>query len=300
MKMLHRFATLAAIASVAAFQSLAEVETVTSSATTFAFYGNPEKVYSLASTTELAVWPVTWRAGETVVATSMDGTATTLSGGADATSASLPSQGGVWTLVNSVEGTARVGVPWAVFDDGGTYGASATAGFVADMVQSGPDRKLMRREAPLVAYSGDDWHGDLSKASTITFTRRIPARARNRSPSMRLACGRSRSRSPTIPRARRTSTFRLRVSCSSSSSPRTTTRSTCSTWTINPASHKQPKNQTQKETANVREKPDTRMERQRRRSRRWCLTTGMSPRRAENVTKSRNRSRFRRITAKTA
>ena len=28
----------------------------------------------------------------------------------------------------------------------------------------------MRREAPLVAYSGDDWHGDLSKASTITFT----------------------------------------------------------------------------------------------------------------------------------
>ena len=129
MKMLRRFATLAAIASVAAFQSLAEVETVTSSATTFAFYGNPEKAYS-----------------------------------------SLPSQGGVWTLVNSVEGTARVGIPWAVFNDGGTYGASATAGFVADMVQTGPDRKLMKREAPLVAYSGDDWHGDLSKASTITFT----------------------------------------------------------------------------------------------------------------------------------
>ena len=170
MKMLHRFATLAAVASVAAFQSLAEVETVTSPATTFAFYGNPEKAYSLASATEITTWPITWRAGETVVATSMDGTTTTLSGGAGATSASLPSQGGVWTLVNSVEGTARVGIPWAVFNDGGTYGASATAGFVADMVQTGPDRKLMRREVPLVAYSGDDWHGDLSKASTITFT----------------------------------------------------------------------------------------------------------------------------------
>ncbi len=170
MKMLHRFAILAAVAVGAALQSQAEVETVTSSAATFNFYGNPEKAYSLASAAEVAAWLVTWRAGETVVATSMDGTPTTLSGGAGATSASLPSQGGVWTLVNSVEGTARVGIPWAVFNDGGTYGASATAGFVADMVQSGPDRKLMRREAPLVAYSGDDWHGDLSKASTITFT----------------------------------------------------------------------------------------------------------------------------------
>ena len=170
MKMLRRFAILAAVAASAAFPSQAEVETVTSSATTFTFYGNPEKAYSLASAAEVAAWPVTWRAGETVVATSMDGTPTTLSGGADATGASLPSQGGVWTLVNSVEGTARVGIQWAVYNDGGTYGANATAGFVADMVQSGPDRKLMRREAPLVAYSGDDWHGDLSKASTITFT----------------------------------------------------------------------------------------------------------------------------------
>ena len=169
MKMLRRFAILAAVAASAAFPSQAEVETVTSSATTFTFYGNQETAYSLASAAEVAAWPVTWRAGETVVATSMDGTATTLSGGADATSASLPSQGGVWTLVNSVEGTARVGIPWAVYNDGGTYGASATAGFVADMVQTGPDRKLMRREVPLVAYSGDDWHGDLSKASTITF-----------------------------------------------------------------------------------------------------------------------------------
>ncbi len=29
---------------------------------------------------------------------------------------------------------------------------------------------LKKREAPPIAYSGDDWKGDLTKASTITFT----------------------------------------------------------------------------------------------------------------------------------
>ena len=109
--------------------------------------------------------------GETVVATAMDGTGATLSGGAGATSAPLPSRGGVWTLANPAQGVARVGIPWTVFNDGGTYGANASAaGFVADMAQTGPDRKLTRRETPPVAYSGDDWAGDLSKAATLTFT----------------------------------------------------------------------------------------------------------------------------------
>ena len=34
----------------------------------------------------------------------------------------------------------------------------------------GPDRKLKNSETPPVAYSGDDWKGDLTKAATITFT----------------------------------------------------------------------------------------------------------------------------------
>lgn len=170
MKIRRECVVLAVVAAGIVLTSLADVETVTSQAATFRFYGNPEKTYSLVSSAELAAWPVTWRAGETVVATAMDGAETTLSGGADATSASLPNKGGVWTLVNSAEGTARVGVPWDVFDDGGAYGASATAGFVADMVQTGPDRKLKKNEVPPVAYSGDDWTGDLSKAATITFT----------------------------------------------------------------------------------------------------------------------------------
>ena len=170
MKIRRGCVILAAVFAGAAFPSLADVETVTSQAVAFSFYGNPEKAYLLASAAELAAWPVTWRAGETVVATAMDGAETMLSGGTDATSASLPNKGGVWTLVNSAEGTARVGVPWAVFDDGGAYGANATAGFVADMVQTGPDRKLKKSEVPPVAYSGDNWAGDLSKAATITFT----------------------------------------------------------------------------------------------------------------------------------
>ena len=162
MKIRRECVILAAAAAGVGLTSLADVETVTSQAATFKFYGNPERVYSLVSAAELAAWPVTWRAGETVVATAMDG--------ADATSASLPNKGGVWTLANSAEGSARIGVPWAVFDDGGAYGANATAGFVADMVQTGPDRKLKKSEVPPVAYSGDDWAGDLSKAATITFT----------------------------------------------------------------------------------------------------------------------------------
>ena len=170
MKIRRECMVLAAAAAGVGLTSLADIETVTSQAATFRFYGNPEKAYSLVSAAELAAWPVTWRAGETVVATATDGAETTLSGGTDATSASLPDKGGVWTLVNSAEGTARIGVPWAVFDDGGAYGANATAGFVADMVQTGPDRKLKKSEVPPVAYSGDDWAGDLSKAATITFT----------------------------------------------------------------------------------------------------------------------------------
>ena len=174
MKIRRECVILAAAAAGVGLTSLADVETVTSQAATFKFYGNPERVYSLVSAAELAAWPVTWRAGETVVATAMDGAETTLSDGTDATSASLPNKGGVWTLANSAEGSARIGVPWAVFDDGGTYGANATAGFVADMVQTGPDRKLKKSEVPPVAYSGDDWAAVATSATlpaaTVTFT----------------------------------------------------------------------------------------------------------------------------------
>ena len=161
---------LAAVSVGAALPGLADVETVTSSPTTFRLYLDEDATYALSSAEDFATWLVTWRSGETVTAEAADGTAYTLSGGAGATNAALPNKGGVWTLTNSVEGVARVGVPWTVFNDGGDFSESSSVGWFVDTVQDGPDRKLKKADVPPVAYSGDDWHGDLSKAATITFT----------------------------------------------------------------------------------------------------------------------------------
>jgi len=62
---------------------------------------------------------------------------------------------GVWRLVFSTDGSLY---SWAEIV------------YAADSVKDGPDRKLKKREAPPVAYSGDDWVGNLSKAATVTFT----------------------------------------------------------------------------------------------------------------------------------
>ncbi len=62
---------------------------------------------------------------------------------------------GVWKIVASADGRQYA---WAEIV------------YTADSTQPGPDRKLTKREVPPVAYSGDDWKGDLTKASTITFT----------------------------------------------------------------------------------------------------------------------------------
>ena len=49
--------------------------------------------------------------------------------------------------------------------------ATGTANLVwLETVDEGPDRKLKNSEMPPVAYSGDDWKGDFSKAATVTFT----------------------------------------------------------------------------------------------------------------------------------
>ena len=45
------------------------------------------------------------------------------------------------------------------------YGA-----YLLDTVQTGPDREAKKGEIPPIAYSGDDWTGDLTAASTVTFT----------------------------------------------------------------------------------------------------------------------------------
>ena len=76
---------------------------------------------------------------------------------------------GVWRLANSNGGSALVGVTWETFGSPWRE-ASADASCRMHTEGEGPDRKLKKREAPPIAYSGDDWKGDLSKASTITFT----------------------------------------------------------------------------------------------------------------------------------
>ena len=122
---------------------------------------------------EIATWPVTYRAGETVTLTSPSGASTTPVSGAAANGetalAGAFNADGVWRLANSSGGSALVGVAW------GTFGspwreASADASCRMHTEGEGPDRKLKKSEAPPVAYSGDDWKSDLTKASTITFT----------------------------------------------------------------------------------------------------------------------------------
>jgi hypothetical protein len=125
------------------------------------------------SSADLATWPVTYRAGETVTLTSPAGASTTPVSGAAANGetalAGAFNADGVWRLANSNGGSALVGVAWETF--GASWReASADASCRMHTEGEGPDRKLKKRETPPVAYSGDDWKGDLTKASTITFT----------------------------------------------------------------------------------------------------------------------------------
>ena len=172
------FAAVAAALTAAADDGtlLAETE----SAATFRVWSSADATYAVMSAAELSsLMPATYAVSETVTATSPSGVATAVvSSPASDGTVDLPqgtggpiNAGGIWSLANSNGAQARIGIAWAVFDDGGTLAeTSAGTGFIADAAQTGPDRKLKKNEVPPVAYSGDDWAGDLSKAATITFT----------------------------------------------------------------------------------------------------------------------------------
>ena len=119
-----------------------------------------------------AEWPVTWRAGETVTATAWDGTEMTLNASSDAGSAAfVPSANGVWTLSNSGGKSVVVGKAWDADEVGETLAQTTLSSlFAAHTEGEGPDRRLKRSDVPPVAYSGDNWMGDASKAATVTFT----------------------------------------------------------------------------------------------------------------------------------
>lgn len=141
----------------------------------FAVWASERATYAVASAADIAALPpVAWRAGETATATSWDGTATTLVSAAatdgSATAASILVSGGLWTFENTVLGTARVGVPWAVFNDGGTLASGAASPeFKVDAKEAGPDRRISRSEAPEIAYTGDHWVRDASASASLTL-----------------------------------------------------------------------------------------------------------------------------------
>ena len=129
----------------------------------------------VSSAAELAALRgVAYRIGETVTATAPNGTETVLVSDANATGAVAfsPASGGYWTLSNSSLETAKFLVAWAVNGDVDTAIVSSAdyGAYWLDTVQAGPDRKTKKGEVPPIAYSGDDWAGDLSKAATVTFT----------------------------------------------------------------------------------------------------------------------------------
>ena len=159
----------------AAFPLAADAEEVSATFNGFRLdtRGIPVALSTLADVASLAEdWPVTYRTGETVTYVAPDGTIGTLV--SDAASAGTvpfsPNAGGLWRLVNAGVGTAYVGVGWSVFGDGSVWSFDTDLPFRIHTVGAGSESRGRPGEFPPVAYSGDDWIGDASKAVTLTFS----------------------------------------------------------------------------------------------------------------------------------
>ena len=166
--MLVAMASSAASIAFAAFDGT----TVESEPVLFRAYVTGGAPYALVGVSDVTAWPITWKSGEIVTATAtQDGLEYTIADSATvATSAPLPAQkGGVWKLYNSAEGSATICIPWSASEIGGVLG-TGMSDFVADTAKDGPNRRVRTSPPSLVAFSGDDWTGDVSKAATVTFT----------------------------------------------------------------------------------------------------------------------------------
>ena len=144
----------------------------TVSLATFEVYSVDNATYAVGSADEIASLPkVAFRKGETVTATPCAGAPSTLVASAESAGAVAfaPDAGGVWVLANSGQGTARIGVAWHVYGDGGTLAESSGVGpYGIDSIEGGPGRKTPRRNALPIAYSGDNWAGNPSKPAVLT------------------------------------------------------------------------------------------------------------------------------------
>jgi hypothetical protein len=124
------------------------------------------------SSRELAVWPVTYRAGDTVTILSPDGDMMEIVKDASAADSStlqdVLNAGGFWRLENSSGEKAVVIVPWGMFNDALKVSDSLQM-VKLDTEGSGPNRKGKARELPPVAYSGDGWMKDVAASATLKF-----------------------------------------------------------------------------------------------------------------------------------
>ncbi|MBR4611395.1 MAG: hypothetical protein IKO40_01635 [Kiritimatiellae bacterium] len=129
----------------------------------------PAVISTPAALDELSNWRIGWGAGETVTATAPDATITTLADNAAeaGTSGFSLRVAGNWTLYNSGEGTVNFTIAASAFAPIQSQPSGAIA---MDTVGQGPDRAAKAGQTPPVAYSGDDWRGNASAASTLTFT----------------------------------------------------------------------------------------------------------------------------------
>ena len=168
----YGFAGVAFLACVYSLHAaVGDVMAETETAAAFDVWTSSDATYAATTADELSALQVSYFAEETVTATAWDGATTMLVDVADSSgSVAFPAdKGGVWTLVNSAQGTARIGVPWSVFQDGGDLAQSGdSSAFGVDSVQEGPNRKTRRADALPVAYSGDNWGGDASKTASLT------------------------------------------------------------------------------------------------------------------------------------
>ncbi len=161
---------ITAVAALGAACAFAAVEETTSASATFKMYSTAGGTYSLSSAEDFATWQIVWRAGDTVTASPAVGEATILAENAASDgSAALPQKGGLWTLRSERSGTAKIGVPWSLFSDGGELAASGAATCKVDTREAGPNRKAAKRNTPPVSYTGDNWALDATAVSSLKF-----------------------------------------------------------------------------------------------------------------------------------
>lgn len=140
----------------------------------FDVYATEYPLYSAKSYVEVSALPsVAYRAGETVTIKSPSGATSTLvvapstDGTVRLASSDIPS-GGVYTIVNSAQGEAKIGASWSM-GGGGTLASVLSGAYVVDSVAEGPNRTTSRIAAPPVSYVGDDWRDGVARGGTLTF-----------------------------------------------------------------------------------------------------------------------------------